>query len=112
MERVNNPQLKDDLIPFRVGMTAKVRPGQQRRERRERNAHLLNDKRQMDPLSNLPPLPPPSLHQVGVTVIEGGKSRVQPFQAGPHTAPPLDSTQLCLSCDLANETAQVVPLYS
>jgi large subunit ribosomal protein L19 len=40
VERVDAPQLKDDLIPFRVGMTVKV----------------------------------------GVTVIEGGKSRVQPYE--------------------------------
>ena len=40
VERVNAPQMKDDLIPFRVGMTCKV----------------------------------------GVTVIEGGKSRVQPYE--------------------------------
>jgi hypothetical protein len=40
VERVNAPQMKDDLIPFRVGMTVKV----------------------------------------GVTVVEGGKSRVQPYE--------------------------------
>ena len=40
VERVNTPQMKDDLIPFRVGMTVKV----------------------------------------GVTVVEGGKSRVQPYE--------------------------------
>jgi len=40
VERVNAPQMKDDLIPFRVGMTCKV----------------------------------------GVTVVEGGKSRVQPYE--------------------------------
>ena len=40
VERVDTPQMKDDLIPFRVGMTAKV----------------------------------------GVTVVEGGKSRVQPYE--------------------------------
>jgi len=40
VERVNTPQMKEDLIPFRVGMTVKV----------------------------------------GVTVIEGGKSRVQPYE--------------------------------
>jgi len=40
VERVNAPQMKDDLIPFRVGMTVKV----------------------------------------GVVVIEGNKSRVQPYE--------------------------------
>jgi large subunit ribosomal protein L19 len=40
VERVNSPQMKDDLIPFRVGMTVKV----------------------------------------GVTVTEGNKSRVQPYE--------------------------------
>ena len=40
VERVNAPQMKDDLIPFRVGMTVKV----------------------------------------GVTVTEGNKSRVQPYE--------------------------------
>ena len=40
VERVNAPQMNDDLIPFRVGMTCKV----------------------------------------GVTVVEGGKSRVQPYE--------------------------------
>ena len=40
VERVNAPQMKDDLIPFRVGMTVKV----------------------------------------GVTVVEGNKTRVQPYE--------------------------------
>ncbi|ACO65882.1 predicted protein [Micromonas commoda] len=40
VERVNAPQMKDDLIPFRVGMTVRV----------------------------------------GVTVVEGNKTRVQPYE--------------------------------
>jgi ribosomal protein L19 len=40
VERVNAPQVKDDLIPFRVGMTVRV----------------------------------------GVTVVEGNKTRVQPYE--------------------------------